>query len=151
MHASTSRSVLPTHELSAVGAAGTHGTDTSTGLRPHRVHMTLRTTGSQREVGAKARSLTVSVRPYRGQGAMLARAGSSSDLLSSLPAMRLKLNKSTDLALRAMRVLCAYGDRLAGTALARTLETSDYYLPQIMAPLVRRGWVTSTPGPNGGL
>jgi len=64
--------------------------------------------------------------------------------------MRLKLNKSTDLALRAMRALCAAGDRLAGTALAQTLETSDYYLPQIMAPLVHRGWVTSTPGPNGG-
>ena len=64
--------------------------------------------------------------------------------------MRLKLNKSTDLALRAMRALCAAGDRLAGTALAQTLETSGYYLPQIMAPLVHRRWVTSTPGPNGG-
>ena len=64
--------------------------------------------------------------------------------------MRLELNKSTDLALRAMRALCAYGDRFAGAALARTLETSHYYLPQIMAPLVHRGWVTSTPGPSGG-
>jgi Rrf2 family iron-sulfur cluster assembly transcriptional regulator len=64
--------------------------------------------------------------------------------------MRLELNKSTDLALQAMRVLCAYGDRLAGTALAQTLETSHQYLPQIMAPLVHRGWVTSKPGPSGG-
>jgi Rrf2 family iron-sulfur cluster assembly transcriptional regulator len=64
--------------------------------------------------------------------------------------MRLELNKSTDLALRAMRALCAYGDRLARTALAQTLETSHQYLPQIMAPLVHRGWVTSTPGPGGG-
>ncbi|MEN8233662.1 MAG: Rrf2 family transcriptional regulator [Actinomycetota bacterium] len=64
--------------------------------------------------------------------------------------MRLELNKRTDLALRAMQTLCSSPDRLPGTELAETLDTTHQYLPQIMAPLVRNRWVTSTPGPRGG-
>ncbi len=64
--------------------------------------------------------------------------------------MRLELNKRTDLALRAMQTLCSYGDRLAGTDLAETLGTTHPYLPQIMSPLVRKRWVSSTSGPRGG-
>lgn len=64
--------------------------------------------------------------------------------------MRLELNKRTDLALRAMQTLCAHDGRLSGPELAERLETSHQYLPQVMAPLVRRRWVTSTRGPSGG-
>ena len=64
--------------------------------------------------------------------------------------MRLELAKRTDLALRGLRTLRASGDRLPGTALADLLGTTRQYLPQIMSPLVRRRWVTSTPGPGGG-
>jgi Rrf2 family protein len=64
--------------------------------------------------------------------------------------MRLELAKRTDLALRGLRALSASGDRLAGPDLAAILATTPPYLPQIMSPLVRRGWVTSTRGPGGG-
>ena len=64
--------------------------------------------------------------------------------------MRLELAKRTDLALRAMQALCTSEGRVAGTALADGLGTTHQYLPQIMSPLVRRRWVTSTRGPHGG-
>jgi Rrf2 family iron-sulfur cluster assembly transcriptional regulator len=64
--------------------------------------------------------------------------------------MRLELAKRTDLALRAMQELCSCGDRLSGSELAETLETTHQYLPQIMSPLVRRRWVSSSRGPRGG-
>ena len=64
--------------------------------------------------------------------------------------MRLELNKRTDLALQAMQALCACDARLSGTDLADTLATSHQYLPQIMSPLVRKRWVSSSPGPRGG-
>ena len=43
--------------------------------------------------------------------------------------MRLELAKRTDLALRAMQELCSCGDRLSGSELAETLETTHQYLP----------------------
>jgi len=64
--------------------------------------------------------------------------------------MRLELAKRTDLALRAMQTLCSSGERLSGVGLADTLETTHQYLPQIMSPLVRRRWVSSSRGPRGG-
>ena len=64
--------------------------------------------------------------------------------------MRLELAKRTDLALRGLQVLCDSGDRVPGTDLATMLDTTHQYLPQIMSPLVRRRWVTSTRGPGGG-
>ena len=64
--------------------------------------------------------------------------------------MRLELAKRTDLALRGLQALHTNGARLAGTELASVLETTHQYLPQIMSPLVRRRWVTSTRGPGGG-
>lgn len=64
--------------------------------------------------------------------------------------MRLELAKRTDLALRAVQKLCISDERVAGTVLADELGTTHQYLPQIMSPLVRRRWVTSSPGPGGG-
>jgi Rrf2 family transcriptional regulator, iron-sulfur cluster assembly transcription factor len=64
--------------------------------------------------------------------------------------MRLELARRTDLALRALQKLCTSDARVAGTALAEDLATTHQYLPQIMSPLVRRRWVTSSRGPRGG-
>jgi Rrf2 family protein len=39
---------------------------------------------------------------------------------------------------------------LPGSELAETLDTTHQYLPQVMSPLVRRRWVSSSRGPRGG-
>lgn len=65
--------------------------------------------------------------------------------------MIFKLQRRTDLALSALRHLgTASGGRLTGTELAKSVGTSASFLPQVMAPLVRAGWVTSERGPGGG-
>lgn len=64
--------------------------------------------------------------------------------------MRLELAGKTDLALRALQTLCEAQTRIAGPQLAEALDTTVQYLPQIMSPLVHRGWVTSNRGPHGG-
>jgi Rrf2 family protein len=65
--------------------------------------------------------------------------------------MRLELTKKTDLAFQALeRISSAGGDRVSGTVLAERLEISTQYLPHVMAPLTRAGWVASTSGPKGG-
>ncbi len=64
--------------------------------------------------------------------------------------MRLDLHRRTDVALRAMQELCVREERVAGPDLADALQTTKQYLPQIMTPLVKAKWVTSTPGPHGG-
>lgn len=64
--------------------------------------------------------------------------------------MRLELAQRTDIALRALQTLCSCGERVPGSALAETLDTTHQYLPQIMSPLVRRRWVSSSRGPRGG-
>ena len=60
------------------------------------------------------------------------------------------LQRKTELGLRALRVLHRDGGTLSGATLATHIETSTSYLPQVMAPLVSAGWVTSGRGPNGG-
>jgi len=64
--------------------------------------------------------------------------------------MRLELTRRTELAIRAMRSLGDDEGLVPGQELARRLEVSIHYLPQIMHPLVREGWVQSTPGKHGG-
>lgn len=65
--------------------------------------------------------------------------------------MRLELTKRTDLAFRA---LCAINisseHRMNGASLAEGLDITTHYLPHVMAPLTRSGWVMSTSGPRGG-
>ncbi len=63
--------------------------------------------------------------------------------------MRLELSKKNDLALRAMHHLDQLGPA-DGRTLAQAIGTSTHFLPQIMKPLTRAGWVGSTPGPGGG-
>lgn len=65
--------------------------------------------------------------------------------------MRLELTKKTDLAFQALASIAAQGDqRTNGSDLAASLEITTHYLPHVMAPLTRAGWVASTSGPHGG-
>jgi Rrf2 family protein len=65
--------------------------------------------------------------------------------------MRLGITRKTDLALQVLRALAsdAAAPRTASD-LAAAVAASAAYLPQVMAPLVRAGWVTSMSGPHGG-
>lgn len=64
--------------------------------------------------------------------------------------MRLEMTKKTDLALRILRYLECTTGTVSGSSLAAELDVTTYYLPQIVAPLARAGWVTATRGPHGG-
>jgi Rrf2 family protein len=63
--------------------------------------------------------------------------------------MRLEITRKSDLAVRALCSLDRSG-RMKSPDLARATGSTPAFMAQIMAPLVRRGWVTSVPGPNGG-
>jgi Rrf2 family protein len=66
--------------------------------------------------------------------------------------MRLELSKRVDLAIEALTWLCDQVDhgRVSGTDLAEVIGTTPHFLPQIMTPLVRQGWVASARGRSGG-
>ncbi|MDH3753210.1 MAG: Rrf2 family transcriptional regulator [Acidimicrobiia bacterium] len=64
--------------------------------------------------------------------------------------MRLELNKRTELALRALEVLASSPSRVKGADLAGRIDSTVAFVPQVVAPLVGRGWVSSEPGPLGG-
>lgn len=66
--------------------------------------------------------------------------------------MRLELSKRTDLAIRAVEYLHQVPDErlTSGSEIAEIVGTSVNFLPQVMNPLIRHGWVTSTPGRSGG-
>lgn len=63
--------------------------------------------------------------------------------------MRLELTRKSDLAARTMVALAGAG-RLKAGDLADRLETTTGFVPQVVGPLVRAGWVVSVPGPTGG-
>ena len=64
--------------------------------------------------------------------------------------MRLEVTRRADLAVRALVLLGADGGRLKSNALAAALDTTAGFVPQVLGPLVARGWVRSEPGPTGG-
>lgn len=65
--------------------------------------------------------------------------------------MIFKLQKKTDLALAALRHLdSSLRNRVTGPQLAEAIGTTIPFLPQVMSPLIRAGWVTSERGPGGG-
>lgn len=64
--------------------------------------------------------------------------------------MNISMSRKTDLAIKALTVLSRTEERIAGSALADAIGTSVSYLPQILGPLVRAGWVDSERGPRGG-
>jgi Rrf2 family protein len=64
--------------------------------------------------------------------------------------MRLEISRRADLAVRALLALDRAPDRLKADALAASLDTTAGFVPQVVGPLVKRGWVRSEPGPRGG-
>lgn len=64
--------------------------------------------------------------------------------------MRLEITQRADLAVRALVALQSSPDRLKSADLADLLGTTSGFIPQVMGPLVRNGWVRSVPGPTGG-
>jgi Rrf2 family protein len=64
--------------------------------------------------------------------------------------MRLEITQRADLAVRALALLDCSPKRLKSAALADELGTTAGFVPQVMGPLVRAGWIRSVPGPTGG-
>lgn len=64
--------------------------------------------------------------------------------------MRLEITRKADLATRALVALARSGRRLKAAQLATSLETTTGFVPQVLQPLVARGWVDSEPGRTGG-
>lgn len=64
--------------------------------------------------------------------------------------VRLEITQRADLAVRALALLDCSSDRLKSANLAEALGTTPGFVPQVMGPLVRAGWIRSVPGPTGG-
>lgn len=64
--------------------------------------------------------------------------------------MRLEITRRADLAIRALALLGRSSERVKATVLAEALESTVAFVPQVVGPLVRAGWVESDPGPTGG-
>jgi len=64
--------------------------------------------------------------------------------------MRLEITRKTDLALRTIRTLEGSQLPRKGADIAAEIGTTPAFLAQVVAPLVRAGWVVSDPGPRGG-
>lgn len=54
------------------------------------------------------------------------------------------------MAVRALALLGRSSERMKAPALADGLGTTVSFVPQVLGPLVRAGWVQSDPGPTGG-
>ena len=64
--------------------------------------------------------------------------------------MRLEITRKAELAVRALALLGESSARLKASVLAAELGTTVSFVPQVLGPLVRAGWVQSDPGPTGG-
>lgn len=64
--------------------------------------------------------------------------------------MRLEITRRAELAIRALALLGHSGERIKSSVLAAELATTVSFVPQVLGPLVRAGWVQSDPGPTGG-
>jgi Rrf2 family protein len=64
--------------------------------------------------------------------------------------MKFAIQKKTGLAVESLHALFAAGRSVQSPELASAIDTTTSFLPQIMAPLVQKGWVVSKRGPNGG-
>ena len=60
------------------------------------------------------------------------------------------MTRKSDLAVRALIALSRSDRRLKAAALAEATGATPGFVPQVVSPLVRRGWVGSDPGPTGG-
>lgn len=65
--------------------------------------------------------------------------------------MRLEVTRRAELAVRAVATLAERADRVKAGELAEALTTTTTgFVPQVVGPLVKAGWVRSDPGPTGG-
>ena len=64
--------------------------------------------------------------------------------------MRLEITRRAELAIRALALLGHSAKRVKSSVLASELRTTVSFVPQVLGPLVRAGWVQSDPGPTGG-
>lgn len=64
--------------------------------------------------------------------------------------MNIGLQRKTDLAVRILRTIAASGRQVSGAELSASVGTTTSFLPQVVAPLVNKGWVGSVRGPGGG-
>jgi Rrf2 family protein len=64
--------------------------------------------------------------------------------------MRLEITRRAELAIRALALLGRSPDRVKASTLADELGATVKFVPQVLGPLVRAGWVQSDPGPTGG-
>ena len=64
--------------------------------------------------------------------------------------MRLELTKKTDLVLRGLCSLAAHDRRRTAAEMAEDIGATRQIMPKLMEPMVKAGWVESTPGPTGG-
>ena len=64
--------------------------------------------------------------------------------------MRLEITRRAELAVRALALLGESPEHVKASALAQQLGTTVLFVPQVLCPLVRAGWVRSDPGPTGG-
>ena len=64
--------------------------------------------------------------------------------------VRLEITRRAELAIRALALLGRSPGHVKASALADELGTTVKFVPQILGPLVRAGWVRSDPGPTGG-
>jgi len=64
--------------------------------------------------------------------------------------VKFTLQRKTDLAIRTLNVLAESGTRWRASELAEAIDSTPEFIPQVLAPLVRAGWVESRRGPNGG-
>ena len=64
--------------------------------------------------------------------------------------VRLEITRRAELAIRALTLLTGSAERVKASVLAEALGTTVKFVPQVLGPLVRAGWVQSDPGPTGG-
>lgn len=64
--------------------------------------------------------------------------------------MDLRFSRRTHLALKALQELHRDEGKLSGSGLAERIDTTTPFLPQVLGPLVKAGWVVSQTGPGGG-
>lgn len=64
--------------------------------------------------------------------------------------MKLGIMRRTDVALRALRALDSEGGVLQAGELAELTGSTPQFIPQVLTPMVKSGWIRSETGPRGG-
>lgn len=64
--------------------------------------------------------------------------------------MKLDVTRKSDLAAQALIALSTAGRKMKAEELAEEIGATKGFVPQVLAPLIARGYVGSEPGPTGG-